>query len=444
MTQPDADATPDAATKPPAAAPATVWAERADQAARSVTHLFGQRLFFLPGTHIAATQRPSGRIENLRRPWHYWWQAHYLDCLVDTGFRELGKAGGPPGKFDGDARSGAGRLASRLVTGIRLRNFLTYVNHYYDDMAWLALSTLRLERLAEESRRPSLRRQERIRKSLTLQFDSASTDDLGGGTFWSTKRDFKNTPATAPVALYYARTGNTAKAQALLDWLEARLFDSTRGLYLDGIRIRGAGETVLEDAIYTYNQGPVLGALLDLGGTANLERAATVVRAVATHLTLPAAAAGPPAGATDPGATDPGSGSSRSSSNTAMVLRCDGTGDGGLFTGILTRYLALAAADRRLPQDVRATAAGLVTGTAGALWAGRRGIAAGEPLARSGQIGSPIFSPDPLRPAEDTYPPGAAVELSTQLQAWMALESAVAVAAGTAVIPPTDPRASTN
>jgi predicted alpha-1,6-mannanase (GH76 family) len=404
MTQPDADAAPDAIPTS-----ASTWAERADVAARSVTHLFGQRLFFLPGTHIAATARPSGRIENLRRPWHYWWQAHYLDCLVDAGFRELGRAGQPPEKFDGAGRPSAGQLASRLVTGIRLRNFLTFVNHYYDDMAWLALSTLRLERLAEESRRPSPRRQERIRKSLTLQFDSASTDDLGGGTFWSTKRDFKNTPATAPVALYYARTGNTGKAQALLDWLDARLFDPARGLYLDGIRVRSTGETVLEDAIYTYNQGPVLGALLELGGTANLERAATVVRAVATHLTLPEAAAANPAN--------------------PLVLRCDGTGDGGLFTGILTRYLAQAATDQRLPRDIRTTATRLVTGTAGALWAGRRPIAAGEPLARHGRAGDPIFSFEPKRPASDIYPPGAAVELSTQLQAWMALEAAACASA---------------
>jgi predicted alpha-1,6-mannanase (GH76 family) len=417
MIQPDADATPDGIP-----APATAWAERADEAARSVTHLFGQRLFFLPGTHIAATARPSGRIENLRRPWHYWWQAHYLDCLVDAGFRELGRAGRPPEKFDGGTRPSAGQLASRLVTGIRLRNFLTFVNHYYDDMAWLALSTLRLERLAGESRRPSPGRQERIRKSLTLQFDSASTDDLGGGTFWSTKRDFKNTPATAPVALYYARTGNIAKAQALLDWLDARLFDPARGLYLDGIRIRSTGETVLEEAIYTYNQGPVLGALLELGGTANLERASTVVRAVAAHLTLPEAG-GRKAGNSTGSDANPAPG---------LILRCDGTGDGGLFTGILTRYLALAANDQRLPQDVRATAAGLVTGTAGALWAGRRLIAAGEPLARHGRAGEPAFSSEPRRPASDTYPPGAAVELSTQLQAWMALEAAASVAAASA------------
>ncbi|MBT2520825.1 glycoside hydrolase family 76 protein [Arthrobacter sp. ISL-28] len=405
------------------------WAARADEAARSVTHLFGQRLLFLPGTHIAATTRPSGQFKILVGPWHYWWQAHYVDCLVDTGRRELGTADRPPARFDGDNNPSAGQLASRLVTGIRLRNFLTFVNSYYDDMAWLALSTLRLEKLAEESRRPSRRRHARIRKSLTLQFDSASTDDLDGGTFWSTKRDFKNTPATAPVALYYARTGNPAKAQALLDWLDARLFDAGRGLYLDGLRISPTGETVLEDAIYTYNQGPVLGALLELGGTRNLERAAAVVDAVTPHLTLPGAGA-PEAGAPEAGAPDAGGSTGINGGTTGTaVLRCDGTGDGGLFTGILMRYLALAARDGRLPDHTRTTAARLVRDTAAALWAGRRVVSAGEALAQHGGAGRLVFSYDPHLSAGSAYPPGAAVELSTQLQAWMMLEAAAAAAA---------------
>lgn len=382
------------------------WSFRADEAARSVTRLFGQRLLFLPGTHIAAIVRPSGGLKNLARPWHYWWQAHYVDCLVDTGRRELGTDGRPGTRFDGGDRPSAGRLASRLVTGIRLRNFLTVVNNYYDDMAWLALSTLRLENLARDSRKKAGRRRNaRVLKSLTLQFDSASTDDLGGGTFWSKRRDFKNTPATAPVALYYARTGQAARAQALLDWLDARLFDPEQGLYRDGLRIAAGGEVVLESAIYTYNQGPVLGALLELGGGANLDRAATLVASVARGLTLPAPLAG----------------------RGATVLRCEGTGDGGLFTGILVRYLALAAVDGRLPAATRSTAAALVNDTAEAFWEGRRILAAGDPLARKG--GRILFSIRPELPARDTCPAGAAVELSTQLQAWMVLEAAASIAA---------------
>ncbi|MDQ5862618.1 MAG: glycosyl hydrolase, partial [Actinomycetota bacterium] len=181
------------------------WQARANVAARSVTGLFGRRLLFLPGTHLAAVQWPSKRLTNLFRPWHYWWQAHYVDCLVDAGRRELGNGATPAARFNGPRHPSAGKLASRLVTGIRMRNAFTFVNNYYDDMAWLALATHRLQSLAEETRKPGRRRNARVHKTLTLQFDSASTDDLGGGTFWSKKRDFKNTPATAPVALYYAR-----------------------------------------------------------------------------------------------------------------------------------------------------------------------------------------------------------------------------------------------
>ena len=392
-------------TAAPAHSPAPNWSFRADEAARSVTRLFGQRLFFLPGTHIAAISRPSGRLKNLARPWHYWWQAHYVDCLVDTGRRELGTEGHTPAKFDGDNLPSAGRLASRLVTGIRLRNFLTVVNSYYDDMAWLALATLRLEKLAEDSRKSSGRRRNaKVLNRLTLQFDSASTDDLGGGTFWSKKRDFKNTPATAPVALYYARTGQAAKAQALLDWLDAKLYDPEQGMYRDGLRIATGGELVLESAIYTYNQGPVLGALLELGGAANLERAAALIAAVGRGLTVQAPLLG----------------------RKGTVLRSEGTGDGGLFTGILVRYLVLAAVDERLPAETRAEAALLVTDTAEAFWEGRRLVAAQEPLARNGA--RIVFSARPELPARRSYPAGSVVELSTQLQAWMVMEAAASIA----------------
>ncbi len=390
------------------------WQARANVAARSVTGLFGRRLLFLPGTHLAAVQWPSKRLTNLFRPWHYWWQAHYVDCLVDAGRRELGNGATPAARFNGPRHPSAGKLASRLVTGIRLRNAFTFVNNYYDDMAWLALATHRLQSLAEETRKPGRRRNARVHKTLTLQFDSASTDDLGGGTFWSKKRDFKNTPATAPVALYYARTGQQAKAQRLVGWLHAVLFDETQSLYVDGARLNPAGDVMVENTIYTYNQGPVLGALLELGGDANLARAAAVIDGVAQHLTVQG---GAPIQATAPTHTAaPGS--------SPRILRCDGTGDGGLFTGILCRYLALAAVDARLPDGARSTAAELVTATAEAFWAGRRPAASGTASATSGSV---LFSIHAAQPADATYPPGAAVELSSQLQAWMVLEAAAAM-----------------
>jgi predicted alpha-1,6-mannanase (GH76 family) len=378
------------------------WQGRADHAAHSVTALFGRKLLFLPGTHLAAVAwnpgQPAGTwqaalqrlgsLAGLQFPWHYWWQAHYVDCLVDAGRR----APGSPL---------AGSLASRLLTGMWMRNAFTFVNNYYDDMAWLALATLRLDALAGETGGSGRRRYAAVRERLKLEFDAASTDHMGGGVFWSKKRDFKNTPATAPVALFYARTGQQTKAQALVDWLDRTLFDPAQGLYLDGARLNAAGEVQVDRAVYTYNQGPVLGALLELGGEANLARVAEVVEAVNRQLTVPGG---------------------------GKVLRCDGTGDGGLFTGILCRYLALAATDIRLPERTRATAARLVTGTAEAFWSGKRSLGAAEP--GGNHRGGSIFSVHAARPAEETYPRGVAVELSTQLQAWMVLEAAAAVSSG--------------
>ncbi len=396
------------------------WQERADVAARSVTALFGRKLFLLPGTHLGSVKWPApawryGLKGRLLQPWHYWWQAHYVDCLVDAGRRELQSPAKPALRFDGPGKASARQLASRLVTGIGLRNAGTFVNNYYDDMAWLALAVLRLDPLAQETWL-GRRRNAGVRASLTLQFDAACTGDMGGGAFWSKKRDFKNTPATAPIALFYARTGQPAKAQSLLDWLDATLWDPDQGLYLDGARLSAEGNVVIDRAVYTYNQGPVLGALLELGGEANLARATSLVAGVDRLLTVPGQDASTTADTAGPPPSPPWG-----------ILRCEGTGDGGLFTGILCRYLALAAADPRLPGPTRDTAASLVLDTAAAFWEGRRPAGPGDAGLRKGQHGRPIFSLHAAHPADATYPPGTDVELSTQLQAWMALEAAASI-----------------
>jgi predicted alpha-1,6-mannanase (GH76 family) len=82
-----------------------------------------------------------------------------------------------------------------------------------------------------------------------------------------------------------------------------------------------------------------------------------------------------------------------------------------LFTGILARYLALAATDPAVDAETAATARLLVTATAEAFWAGR---AASAEATR--------FPVDAVDPA----PREGGLELSTQLQAWMTLEAAAA------------------
>ena len=109
---------------------------------------------------------------------------------------------------------------------------------------------------------------------------------------------------------------------------------------------------------------------------------------------------------------------------TGGVLRGHGGGDGGLFTGILARYLAVVATD--LPGDnpadrvARSAAARLVLDSAEAAWGHRQSTAEG-----------PLFGPDwtrtavlPRRGGADT----AERDLSVQLSGWMLSEAAAVVA----------------
>jgi predicted alpha-1,6-mannanase (GH76 family) len=97
------------------------------------------------------------------------------------------------------------------------------------------------------------------------------------------------------------------------------------------------------------------------------------------------------------------------------VLVGHGGGDGGLFSGILARYLARAAAV--LPGLGRAAAgrqAGdLVRVSAEAAWR-NRAVAAGGPL----------FGPDWSKPAGRAVRGVPERDLSVQLGAWMLLEAA--------------------
>lgn len=346
----------------------------AAEAERSVSSLFAGRLLGLPWTHLARVEHPHrGRAD---AHWNYWWQAHYLDCVVDAGMRALRL-----GDLTGAAERA--RRGDRLLATIRLRNVGRFPNAFYDDMAWLVLAGGRLAVLqAELGRTRPGRRLRTSERVLTGQVRSAITDDLGGGAFWNTTRDFKNVPASGPVALHLARTGDVTAARSLVEWMYARLLDPDSGLFLDGVRLVGGEEVVVRD-VWTYNQGTVLGAVVTLGDPESLSRAAQLVSAVRRGLTV----------------------------GKRRALVTHGGHDGGLFTGILARYLALAATDPAVDPDTAATARRLVTATAEAFWAGRAASA-----------GATRFPVDAVEPA-----PGAGrLELSTQLQAWMTLEAAAA------------------
>lgn len=316
--------------------------ELAREAAEDTHARFGHRLLRLPGTWIGRPYSLQHRMHDgsmlsnmngLSHPfaeWNYWWQAHYLDAILDDGL----------GYWEAGDRDAARRELHRskdLLAGIRIRNFGVFPNYFFDDMAWLALASQRLLAFSRKLEGHSHRGAKRAITTLRKQLESGIDEVLDGGLYWSRKRDFKNAPANAPAALFFARIGDREQARELLNWMHSNIFSDQHGLYFDGLRLTSSGQK-LEDHLYTYNQGPVLGALLELGTAADLEHAAALVHATRRHL-----------------ADEAGS----------LVL--DGGGDGNLFAGILCRYLALCANDDRMNLDVRGIARDLVTSTASRL-----------------------------------------------------------------------------
>ncbi|GGH65302.1 glycoside hydrolase family 76 protein [Rothia aerolata] len=383
---------------------------RAELAGRSVIRLFGKKVMGIPGTLVGSVQIPETRTLGKRfADWHYWWQAHFLDCALDAAAREhrLHNSSGAYEWFE---------TAQKILRGIKTRNFNVFTNAFYDDMAWLALAAGRLNDLSLTLRgRPDSLASDAGR-ALFAALAKGATDDLGGGMFWSARHDFKNTPATAPAALAFVRGQQPQRAAGLLNWLDSSLWSGEESAYLDGLKVKD-GAISLERGLFSYNQGPVLAALLEVveaGGELRCdvsERLSALFEGIDRHFTSEFTVA--------------------SSGEKLTVLRTQAGGDGGLFTGILARYLAYVARSPQAPADLRERARELVLNTAEILWEGRREFDPDLPLNEMGidvnEIrgeAAVLFSTSSTLHSSETLKPGAPVELSSQLQAWMILEAA--------------------
>ncbi|MER6760594.1 glycoside hydrolase family 76 protein, partial [Amycolatopsis sp. NPDC000746] len=333
-------------------------ADRAAAAERAVCARHLRRLWALPGTVLGRSGWPPTLGQRVHWHWNYWWQAHLLDSLVDAQLREPAED--------------RARLINRFVTTVHRRNFGSWVNDYYDDIAWLGLALQRVRQLQLSTVDEATINQ--AIEAIDKRLHEGWTNDLGGGIWWRRGDSFKNTPANGPAAIFHARVGDQDRARAMTQWLTDTLVDPETGLVWDGIRA-DTGEVVKH--IFSYCQGVYLGACLEQQWW---EDAARTIRAVEQH------------GA--PGGILPGS---------------EG-GDGGLFSAILARYLALAA--KTLPKTEAETAKKLVQKSAEACWNGATQEKTG-----------PLFSAEWARPAPN--PPGKAEkDLSVQIGGWMLLEAA--------------------
>ncbi|KHO28368.1 fructose-bisphosphate aldolase [Mycolicibacterium setense] len=360
-----------------------LWANRAASAEAAITQRHLTKLWGLPGTQLGVVAWPATKKYSKFGTWHYWWQAHLLDTLVDAQVR--------------DPQPERKTRIERQIRTHHLRNNFSWTNNYYDDMAWLALALERAGRLAGVEKSHAL-------KKLCGQFVDAWVPEDGGGIPWRKQDQFFNAPANGPAGIFLARYvagDRLRRAQQMADWIDETLIDPETHLVFDGIK---AGSMVR--AQYTYCQGVVLGLEVELAvRTEDVRHAERVRRLVA--------------------AVD-------SEMSTDGVIKGAGGGDGGLFNGITARYLALVA--NSLPGDTaqddaaRETARSLVLKSAQAAWDNRQTV-----------DGLPLFGPFWDRTAEvpgvegqqaqfvDGAVNASAIperDLSVQISGWMLMEAA--------------------
>ncbi|MGO4441779.1 glycoside hydrolase family 76 protein [Mycobacterium sp. 2YAF39] len=360
-----------------------LWANRAGSAEAAITKRHLKKLWAVPGTQLGVVAWPAARKYRMFGTWHYWWQAHLLDCLVDAQVR--------------DPKPDREQKIARQIRGHRLRNNLRWTNDYYDDMAWLAIALERAGRLTGIGRPKAL-------DKLSEQFLNAWVPEDGGGIPWRKQDQFFNAPANGPAAIFLARHDRLRRAQQMSDWLDETLIDPETHLVFDGVK---AGSMVR--AQYTYCQGVVLGLETELAvRTDDDNHAKRVHRLVA---------------AVRDNMADDG------------IIKGAGGGDGGLFNGILARYLALVATS--LPGDhadddtARDTARKLVLSSAEAAWENRQTV---EDLPLFAAFWDRTAEIPSLAGKEAEFVEGAVNaseiperDLSVQLSGWMLMEAAHAV-----------------
>lgn len=231
---------------------------------------------------------------------HYWWQAHAMDVLLD-GY-----------ELTGDDHYL--ELVERLYEGLLERNGGDLYNNYYDDMLWMGLALHRAYTLTG--------RQEYLDRAVELweEIRISWNDEFGGGIPWRRSQlDYKNAPSNGPAVILAARLYQTTGEETYLvwanriyTWLKDTLVDPETGLVWDGINRQGNGE-IDRNWMFTYNQGTFTGAGLEMwratGEDRYLDDAERNVHAASENLT-----------------------------NDRGIFRESGQGDGGLFKGILVRY----------------------------------------------------------------------------------------------------------
>lgn len=241
--------------------------------------------------------------DGLSLAWHYWPQAHAMDVVVDAYIRTNDKK--YLVYFD------------KWYSGIKVKNGNTYYNNFYDDMEWIALTLIRMYEVTKED------------KYLTTATDlwidirkGWNSEYAGGGVAWTkdqpwSKNACSNGPASIIASKMYAIKKDPSDLQWAKDiyhWEKEILLNPANGAVYDNVD--GRSNTFGKFSL-SYNQGTFVGAAYELYKSTGEKQYLNDARKSLMF------------GISDPSMID-------QSNN---LLRDEGNGDGGLFKGILIRYM---------------------------------------------------------------------------------------------------------
>lgn len=228
---------------------------------------------------------------------HYWPQAHALDVVIDAYERTNDEA--------------YKSYFEKWFTGVKAKNGGSFLNYFYDDMQWNALSLLRAYNATND---------EKYKTASIAVWEDIKTgwnDKGGGGIAWNkgelnSKNACSNGPACILAARLYQQFKNEADkewALKIYDWEKDVLFNPSNGAIFDNLN---ASTGVISNYISTYNQGTFIGSAVELykitGEKTYLNDAVKAANYTINKLTA------------------------------NRILNTEGNGDLALFKGIFIRY----------------------------------------------------------------------------------------------------------
>jgi predicted alpha-1,6-mannanase (GH76 family) len=233
---------------------------------------------------------------------NYWWMAHTLDVFTDA-FARTGNS---------DYKLKMRQIYNGMKSGQG-----SLKNGFFDDMEWMALACIRAHEVEPAGMVNWKNEAIQLWNWIKLGWN---TDYHGGGIQWvDTQPDSKNACSNAPAIIIAARLYSLTGEQEYLDWalrifnwMNSGLIFEDTGLVKDSYTNDEFGWT------FTYNQGTWIGACLELYKITGEQQYFDIAMRTADYI-LDAKNKYSPYG---------------------ILYNDEGGGDGGLFKGILMRYLS--------------------------------------------------------------------------------------------------------